>query len=152
MSPKGLSTLCFAASRAPRTGTDQVDVESPSDEVRRPDFGDVFMQDPLDVAVGAVCQHGSLVCLDLGTGWSDRQGSQDINEGRTQSMNIGIDSYCFHRFFGEVYDGQPASERPMTMEDFLAFARELEVAGVSLESCFFPTMEASWFRQIEGPA
>jgi sugar phosphate isomerase/epimerase len=63
-------------------------------------------------------------------------------------MNIGIDSYCFHRFFGEVYDGQPVPERPMTMEDFLAFARGLEVDGVSLESCFFPTMEASWFREL----
>ena len=63
-------------------------------------------------------------------------------------MKIGVDSYCFHRFFGEVYDGQPAPERPMTMEDFLAFARQLEVDGVSLESCFFPTMEASWFREL----
>jgi hypothetical protein len=25
-------------------------------------------------------------------------------------MKIGIDSYCFHRFFGEVYDGLLAVE------------------------------------------
>ena len=37
----------------------------------------------------------------------------------------------------------------MTMEDFLAFAVELGVDGVSLESCFFPTMEASWFRELK---
>ncbi|MGD0983356.1 MAG: sugar phosphate isomerase/epimerase family protein [Acidimicrobiales bacterium] len=64
-------------------------------------------------------------------------------------MKIGVDSYCFHRFFGEVYDGQPSPERPMTTEDFLAFARELPVDGVSLESCFFPSMETSWFRDLK---
>jgi sugar phosphate isomerase/epimerase len=63
-------------------------------------------------------------------------------------MRIGIDSYCFHRFFGEVYDEQPAPGQPMTMEDFLDFAVELGVDGVSLESCFFPTMEGSWFAEL----
>ena len=36
----------------------------------------------------------------------------------------------------------------MTMEDFLDFAVELGVDGVSLESCFFPTMERSWFVEL----
>ncbi len=63
-------------------------------------------------------------------------------------MKIGIDSYCFHRFFGEVYDGQPPPGQPMAMEDFLAFAVELGVDGVSLESCFFPSMENSWFVEL----
>jgi sugar phosphate isomerase/epimerase len=63
-------------------------------------------------------------------------------------MKIGIDSYCFHRFFGEVYDEQPAPGKPMTMEDFLDFAVELGVDGVSLESCFFPSMERSWFVDL----
>jgi 3-oxoisoapionate decarboxylase len=64
-------------------------------------------------------------------------------------MKTGIDSYCFHRFFGEVYAGQPVPDNPMTMEDFLRFAVELGVDGVSLESCFFPTMEAWWFREVK---
>src|SRR5580692_4647837 len=64
-------------------------------------------------------------------------------------MRIGIDSYCFHRFFGEVYDEQPAPGSPMTMEDFIDFAVELAVDGVSLESCFFPTMERSWFLELK---
>jgi len=46
-------------------------------------------------------------------------------------MKIGIDSYCYHRFFGEVYPQQKAP-RPMSLEDFLRRARELEVDGVSL--------------------
>ncbi len=64
-------------------------------------------------------------------------------------MKVGIDSYCFHRFFGEVYDGQPAPDAPMTMADFLAYAKELNVDGVSLESCFLPSWEESWFRDLK---
>ena len=65
-------------------------------------------------------------------------------------MKVGIDSYCFHRFFGEVYPGQPEPPQKMTMADFLVFAKTLGVDGVSLESCFFPTMEAAWFVDLKG--
>ncbi len=34
-------------------------------------------------------------------------------------MKIGIDSYCFHRYFGEVYDNQQDPGRRITYEDFL---------------------------------
>lgn len=64
-------------------------------------------------------------------------------------MKVGVDSYCFHRFFGEVYEGQPVPAQSMTMEDFLSFAVGLGADGVSLESCFFPSMEASWFRDLK---
>lgn len=53
-------------------------------------------------------------------------------------MKVGIDSYCYHRHFGEVYPHQTAPARCMTLEDFLARAHELRVDGVSLESCFIP--------------
>ncbi|MCO5185461.1 MAG: sugar phosphate isomerase/epimerase [Anaerolineae bacterium] len=67
------------------------------------------------------------------------------------AMKVGIDSYCFHRYFGEVYDHQtapPASDM-MTMEDFLTFAKKLDVDGVSLESCFFPTFDKAWFVDLK---
>jgi 3-oxoisoapionate decarboxylase len=64
-------------------------------------------------------------------------------------MKIGIDSYCFHRFFGEVYPGQPEPDKQMTMDDFLDFAKELGVDGVSLESCFFPSFEKEWFAELK---
>ena len=64
-------------------------------------------------------------------------------------MKVGIDSYCFHRFFGEVYDGQPQPSKRMTMEDFLSFAKECGADGVSLESCFFPSMDPGWFRDLK---
>jgi sugar phosphate isomerase/epimerase len=55
-------------------------------------------------------------------------------------MKIAIDSYCYHRYFGEVYAGlqQPAPRR-MAVWDFLRRAHRLGVAGVSLESCFLPS-------------
>lgn len=53
-------------------------------------------------------------------------------------MKVGIDSYCYHRFFGEVYPMQKPSARPCTMDSFLDRAKELGCDGVSLESCFFP--------------
>ena len=51
-------------------------------------------------------------------------------------MKVGIDSYCYHRFFGEVYPEQKDPGKTMTLEDFLDRAQELDVDGVSLESCF----------------
>ena len=34
-------------------------------------------------------------------------------------MKVGIDSYCYHRLFGEVYDHQETPDRLITLEDFL---------------------------------
>jgi sugar phosphate isomerase/epimerase len=65
-------------------------------------------------------------------------------------MKVGIDSYCFHRFFGEAYPNQPQPGKRMSMEDFLAFANELNVDGVSLESCYFPSVDAGWLDSLKG--
>jgi sugar phosphate isomerase/epimerase len=55
-------------------------------------------------------------------------------------MRVAIDSYCYHRYFGESYAGlQQPADRTMTVWDFLRRARQLGVAGVSLESCFLPS-------------
>ncbi|HLU83056.1 MAG TPA: sugar phosphate isomerase/epimerase family protein [Trueperaceae bacterium] len=64
-------------------------------------------------------------------------------------MKIGIDSYCFHRFFGEVYPQQKPPPFSMTMEDFLDLAKELDVDGVSLESCFFPSHDAGFLADLK---
>jgi sugar phosphate isomerase/epimerase len=64
-------------------------------------------------------------------------------------MKVGIDSYCYHRFFGEVYPDQKPPAKNMSMEDFLKRAKELNVDGVSLESCFFPSTEAAWFKDLK---
>lgn len=64
-------------------------------------------------------------------------------------MKIGIDSYCFHRFFGEVYPQQKQPPFTMTMDDFLDFAKELGVDGVSLESCFFPSFDREYLADLK---
>ena len=51
-------------------------------------------------------------------------------------MKVGIDSYCYHRFFGEVYPQQSEPPSRMILEEFIDRARALEVDGLSLESCF----------------
>jgi len=50
-------------------------------------------------------------------------------------MKIAIDSYCYHRYFGEVYPDleHPPSHR-MTLEGFIDRAIAVGVEGVSIES------------------
>ena len=58
-------------------------------------------------------------------------------------MKLGIDSYTYHRFFGDWYpDLQADPGRRMTVFDFLDRAVELGVAGVSLEACYLPADDA----------
>lgn len=56
-------------------------------------------------------------------------------------MKIGIDSYCYHRFFGEVYPQQQTPPKKMTVENFIDRAKQLGVDGVSMESCFIPNRD-----------
>jgi sugar phosphate isomerase/epimerase len=65
-------------------------------------------------------------------------------------MKVGIDSYCYHRFFGEVYDQQVPPPKEMTFEDFIRRAKELEVNGVSLESCFIPRFDSGYLSEMKG--
>ena len=65
-------------------------------------------------------------------------------------MKVGIDSYCYHRFFGEVYDAQKPPPKEMTLEDFLKRAKDLGVDGVSLESCFFPRFDSAYLTEVKG--
>jgi len=65
-------------------------------------------------------------------------------------MKVGIDSYCYHRFFGEVYPHQNAPDKQITLEDFIKRAKELDVDGVSLESCFIPRFDKAYLSEIKG--
>lgn len=64
-------------------------------------------------------------------------------------MKIGIDSYCYHRFLGEVYPGQTTPEQSYTMDTFLDRAKELGCEGVSLESCFFPEFGDAYLADLK---
>jgi 3-oxoisoapionate decarboxylase len=63
-------------------------------------------------------------------------------------MKVGIDSYCYHRFFGEVYPNQQKPARSMGYADFLKRAAALKVDGVSLETCFFQSTEESYLKGL----
>ena len=65
-------------------------------------------------------------------------------------MKVGIDSYCYHRFFGEVYDDQEKPLKQMTLENFINRAHQLKVDGVSLESCFIPKYDSAYLSEIKG--
>lgn len=54
-------------------------------------------------------------------------------------MKIWIDSYCYHRYFGEIYPGLERDPgQRMTLADFVAKAVDLGAEGVSLESFVLP--------------
>ena len=64
-------------------------------------------------------------------------------------MKLAIDSYCYHRFFGEWYPKiQQDPGRRMTVWDFIDRASELGVQGVSLESCFLPWDDDAFVDRI----
>ncbi|UCF99510.1 MAG: sugar phosphate isomerase/epimerase [Spirochaetaceae bacterium] len=65
-------------------------------------------------------------------------------------MKIGIDSYCYHRYFGEVYPVQTTPGTTMTVEDFLDRTVELGADGVSLESCFLPSRDPRYLSELCG--
>ena len=64
-------------------------------------------------------------------------------------MKLAIDSYCYHRSFGEVYKGiQKKPKKKMGLEDFLKRAKELSADGVSLETCFMKSFEKDYLKKI----
>jgi len=64
-------------------------------------------------------------------------------------MKVGIDSYCYHRYFGEVYPDQEDPGVRWTFQDFVNRAAELGVDGVSLESCFFESLQPEYLADIK---
>jgi sugar phosphate isomerase/epimerase len=64
-------------------------------------------------------------------------------------MKTGIDSYCYHRYFGEVYPDQTDPGERWTFHDFVQRAVELKVEGVSLESCFFESLDKGHLAEMK---
>lgn len=66
-------------------------------------------------------------------------------------MEIGIDSYCFHRYFGEVYPGLQADPgtRWRMEGEFLDFALKQDVGEIALEACFFDAMDDGLSAEIK---
>ncbi|MEV0291611.1 sugar phosphate isomerase/epimerase family protein [Kribbella sp. NPDC050820] len=67
-------------------------------------------------------------------------------------MKVGIDSYCFHRYFGEIYEGLQTDPgvRWRMEEGFLDYALAQEIDEVALESCFFDALDDGLCAEIKG--
>jgi 3-oxoisoapionate decarboxylase len=63
-------------------------------------------------------------------------------------MKVGIDSYCYHRYFGEIYPDQLDPGVRWSFHDFVRRAGELGVDDVSLESCFFDSLEPGYLAEL----
>jgi len=51
-------------------------------------------------------------------------------------VKVGIDTYSYHRFFGEIREGETDPGTRWSTWDFIDRSVELGVDGVSLETCF----------------
>jgi sugar phosphate isomerase/epimerase len=65
-------------------------------------------------------------------------------------MKVGVDHYCYHRFFGEVYPEQKAPDRQMTVEQYIKRCAELGCGGLSIETCFVPRFDKQYLSEIKG--
>jgi len=65
-------------------------------------------------------------------------------------MKVGVDHYCYHRFFGEVYPEQKAPDRKMTVEQYIKRCAELGCGGLSIETCFVPRFDKEYLSTIKG--
>lgn len=59
-------------------------------------------------------------------------------------MDVGVDSYSYHRFFGEIRPGERDPGTRWTQWDFLEEAAALGVDWVSLETCYLPNDDSVW--------
>jgi sugar phosphate isomerase/epimerase len=65
-------------------------------------------------------------------------------------VKIGIDSYCFHRYFGEVYPGlqEDPGVRWKMEKEFLDYALPMGVDEIALEACFFDALDDGLCAEI----
>ena len=64
-------------------------------------------------------------------------------------MKIGIDTYSFHRFFGETTKWEVASEEKWTITEFLEFAATNSIKVVTLETCYLNPKDPSLESELK---
>ena len=65
-------------------------------------------------------------------------------------MKVGIDSYCFHRYFGDIQarDAEVDPGKRWTAFDLIAYAKEVKAEGLSLESCYMNALDRGFLREL----
>lgn len=67
-------------------------------------------------------------------------------------MRLGLDSYSYHRYFGELREGEEDPGIRWSHADFMRRAGELGLEGVSLETCYLPMDDARLAERLAGEA
>ena len=62
-------------------------------------------------------------------------------------MIPAIDSYSWHRAFGQHYPGLEQPAPPMTLEAMIELAAGLGAKGLAIENCFFPQADKGWAQR-----
>ncbi|MAG93746.1 MAG: xylose isomerase [Planctomycetaceae bacterium] len=64
-------------------------------------------------------------------------------------MKVGIDSYSYHRLYGEVYPNQVDPGKQWKFEQCINEAVRLGVEGISLETCFMPGFDDDYLARLK---
>jgi sugar phosphate isomerase/epimerase len=63
-------------------------------------------------------------------------------------MKVGVDSYSYHRLFGEVYPNQRDPGRRWPFEQCIDEVARIGADGISLETCFMPRFDADYLTRL----
>lgn len=63
-------------------------------------------------------------------------------------MRVGIDTYSYHRFFGEIYPVQSPPKRSFSYVEILEKAISIGIDGISIETCFLKAPEEEHCRSL----
>ena len=64
-------------------------------------------------------------------------------------MKVGVDSYSYHRLYGEIYPNQVDPGRRWEFDRCIDETVRLGAAGISLETCFMPRFDADYLAQLK---
>lgn len=63
-------------------------------------------------------------------------------------MNVGVDSYSYHRFFGDVYHTQEDPGVRWDMIQLVAHVARFGVDGVVVDTCMMPSLDLWFLRRL----
>jgi sugar phosphate isomerase/epimerase len=64
-------------------------------------------------------------------------------------MKIGIDTYSYHRFLGEMYPTQETPEKQLRYPDVIDHVSGLKIDGISIETCFLKSKNAPYLKTLK---
>lgn len=64
-------------------------------------------------------------------------------------MKVGVDSYSYHRLYGEIYPNQVDPGRRWEFEQCIDEAVRIGADGISLETCFMPRFDTNYLCRLK---